>query len=181
MYYTSHHKSCLPASSLDFFYSSRLQHILRCDRLGRVSTGLTLEGLDWFHHSCVQHSLRHPEAGLCADSLPIAALDWFHFSAMRRLLHNSRKCLMPTAALDVSARSSIQQAMAHDLEASFKAILPQVRAPDSTHECDSCWQLLAEHLKVWHCLDCHDIVGQPADAKCRQPQCKSHFVNFAFC
>lgn len=158
-YYTSHHKSCLPTSSLDFFYSSCLQHILRCDGLGRVSTGLTLEGLDWFHHSCVQHSLRHPEGGLCADSLPIAALDWFHFSAMRRLLHNSGKCLMPTAALDVFVGSSIQQAMAHDLDASFEAILPQVRTHNSTHNRDNCWQLLVEHLEIQHCLNCCDIAG----------------------
>lgn len=130
LYFTSHHKSCLPASSLDFFYSSYLQHILRCDGLVRVSTGLTLEALGWFHHSCVQHSLRHPGGGLCADSLPIAALNWFHFSAMRRILHNSGKCLMSTAALDVFVGSLVQQAMARDLDASFEAILPQV----STHK-----------------------------------------------
>ena len=37
---------------------------------------------------------------------------------MRRLLHNSGKCLMSEAALDVFVHSLIQQAMASELETS---------------------------------------------------------------
>ena len=129
MYITSYLRSCLPSSSLDLFHSSCLQLVLRSDGLEKASFGLSAEGLDLFHRSCVQHSLRHPEGGLYGDSLPTTALDWFHFSAMRRLLHNSGKCLMSEAALNIFVGSLIQQTMASELETSLKAISHQV----STH------------------------------------------------
>lgn len=130
-FFTSYHRGCLPSSSLDFFHSSFLQHVLRTDGLTKVSDGLPLEGLDLFHHSCVHHSLRHPGGSFSGESLPTIALDWFHFSAMQRLLHNSGKCLMSEAALDIFVQSSIQQAMASELEMSFEATSCQVSARDN--------------------------------------------------
>ena len=123
---TSYHTSCLLPSSLDFFHGSFLQYVLRNDGYAKVSVGLPRGGLDFFCNSCVQHSLRHTEGSFSGDSLPTTALDWFHFSAIRRLLHNSGKCLMPEAALDIFVHSSIQQAMANELETSFEATSRQV-------------------------------------------------------
>lgn len=81
----------------------------------------------------MQHALRHHDSGLTTASLPTTALDLFHFSAMRRLLHNSGKCLMPEAALDLFAGSMVQHAMAAELGTSFQSTSLQVSTQQVSH------------------------------------------------
>ena len=116
----SQYPSCLPTSALDFFYSSCFPTILQHGGVHATANGLPLKGLEVFDQSCVQRCLRHHDSRPNTASLPTTALDLFHFSAMRRLLHNSGKCLMPEAALDLFAGSVVQKAMAADLGTSFQ-------------------------------------------------------------
>lgn len=120
-------------SGLEFFYSSCLPTIFRHGGLHATANGLPLKGLEVFDQSCVQRCLRHHDSGLNTASLPMTALDLFHFSAMRRLLHNSGKCLMPAAALDLFAGSVVQKAMAADLGTSFQSTSLKVSTQQTSY------------------------------------------------